>query len=405
MLDPWDFGVYILGPSGEDKTRITDYLDLKVRGGRFLDGEGSITVPASSPIVGLFTGTYPHEEFRMTTMRIFYNDADTPLWAGMMSGATLRSMGDSGTVEILFEQSVAHALRRRLVTKTAEASAGYTVTAADNIILEIMRNAIGPSPVEPTGYPAAADRDDYKGLTFEVAAAHSPAESSSIPVLQVQSGNNLLDVIQGLCEQEDIALEVVDNEDNTYGIDCTYPYGVDVSDDVIFSAWLGTLVSFEVFSDHKSLINTLSIEGATAAGSHTWEGHTASITAHGVYEAHIQKPQATDSTGDITTAAGWLTDRFNSGTQTYRAEIVQGTGTMFNVDWGLRSTVRFVEPVFGYDFDQTCTEWELTAKDGGPPELSVTFGVPQLNQDAIVAGYTGTPGPRFGGGLFRNKRQ
>lgn len=405
-LDPWDFGVYILGPDGADKTRV-DYLDLKIRGGRFLDGDGSITVPASSPIVGLFTGTYVHEEFILTTLRVFYNNSTTPLWTGLMAGASLRSMGDSGTVEIVFEQATAHALRRRLMTKTAQASEGFTAGSAnaDNIILFLMRDAMGPTPTEPTGYPVACDRTDFGGPTFEVATSHSPAETSSQPALAVQSGNNLLDVIPGLCEQENIALEIVDNEDQTYDIDCTYPYYVDVSDDVIFSAWLGTLSSFEVVSDHKSLVNTLSIEGATAAGSHTWDANTVSVTLHGVYEGHVQKPQATDNTGDIATAADWLLNRFNSGTQTYKAEIVQGEGTMFNVDWGLRSKVRFVEPVFGYDFDQICTEYELSAQDGGPPQLSVTFGVPQLNQDAIVAGYIGTPGPRMAGGIFRNKRQ
>ena len=399
-------GVWFCGSDGSTWP-VDDFLDLNVTGARYLDGAGSITVPASSQIVSLFMGSTVGEEFAQSSLRVFYRDTATPLWSGIMAGAKLQSTGDEGVVEILFEQVAGHALRRRLLTKTSQASEAITAGSinADNIALFLMRDAMGPTPTEPTGYPAAADRDDFGVFTIEVAAAHSPAESSSQPALEEQSGANLLDLIPEFCEQEDLALELTDNQDLTYDIDVGYPYEAeDVSADVIFSAWLGTLVDFEADVDIKSLANVWSVEGATSA-SHTYLDNSAGIAAWGVYEAHAQKPQAANNTNDLASASGYLADRYGTGTLTYRATLVEASGTMFNVDWNQRSKIRVVDPVYGYDFDQVCVEWELAASNGDHPELSFVFGTPSLNWDKNVAGYVGAPGPRFGGGRWRNKRQ
>ena len=124
-----------------------------------------------------------------------------------------------------------------------------------------------------------------------------------------------------------------------------------------------------------------------------------------VYEAHAQKPQASNNSADLAAGAAYLADRYGTGTLTYRAELLETTGTKFNVDWSQRSKIRVVDPVYGYDFTQVCVEWELEASAGDYPKLSFVFGTPALNWDKNVAGYVGAPGPRFGGGRWRNKRQ
>lgn len=399
-----DLGVWMVGVDGSSWP--VDFLSLSVTGSRYVDGAGSITVPASSPVVSMFMGSTVGEEFGQSSLRVFYRDATTPLWSGIMAGARLQAAGDDGEVEILFEEAIGHAIRRRLITKTAQASQTITAgtIAADNIALFLMWDAMGPTPTEPTGYPAAADRDDFGAFTFEVAAAHSPAESSSMPGLEEESGSTLADMIPEFCEQEDLALVLTDNQDQTYDIDVAYPYEAeDVSADVIFSAWLGNLEGFEANVDVKSLANVWSFEGATSA-SHSYVDNSASVTVWGVYEAHAQKPQASNNSSDLSAAAGWLTDRYGSGTMTYSATLVESTGCQFNVDWGRRSKVRVIDPVYGYDMDQVCVEFELSADDGDYPQLSFVFGTPALNWDKSVGGYVGAPGPRFGGGRWRQKR-
>ena len=399
-----DLGVWLVGSSGQAEP--VEYIDVRVTGGRYQDGDGAITVAASSPLVDLFMGATVGQEFAQSSLRVFYRDATTPLWSGIMAGATLRATGDEGQVEILFEQVGQHALRRRLITKTGQAS--QTITSgtleADNIALYLMKDAIGPTPTEPTGYPVGADRDDFGVFTFSVTATNSPALSSSQPGMAEQSGTNLLDVIPEFCEQEDLALVVTDNQDLSYDIDIDYPYEEeDVSDTVIFSTWLGNLAEFEAGVDIKSLANVWSIEGATSA-SNTYIANASGVTAWGVYEAFGQKPQASDNSSDLAAASTYMADKYGTGQLTYRAELVEVDGCEFNVDWNHRSKIRVVDPVYGYDFDQVCVEWELEASDGDHPQLSFVFGTPSLNFDKNLAGYVGAPGPRFGGGRWRHKR-
>lgn len=404
LQDDRAVGIWLYAHDGNQHTgEPVDYIDFSVTGGRYKNGDGTFTVPASSRLVDLFMGSTVGKEYLEAMLRVYYRDATTPLWTGMMGSARMSSVGDEGEVEIVFEQAMAHALRRRLLTYTGQAAKGYTsgTVAADNIALGIMDEAIGPNEVTPTGYTAT--RTDFGSFTFEVAAAHSPALSSSLPALEEQSGSTLIDLIPEFCEQEDLALICTDNGDYTFDIDTDYPYAEDVSSTVVFSSWLGNLVNFEAVSDLKSLANAWSVEGATVA-SHQWAFNTGSITARGVYEAHAVKPQDANNSPDALSSATWLSDRFGTGTLSYQAEIAETTGCLFNVDWGLRSTVRFNDTVHGYEFDQTCVGYELSASDGGPAELVATFGTPRLSSTDMALEFTGTRGPRMGGGRYRNKR-
>lgn len=381
-------------------------IDASLEGGRYESGGGSITVPTSSALVSLFMGATVGEEFRECSLRAFYRDTATPLWSGPMAGARMKSSGDVGTVEIVFEQFGGHFLRRRIIAETNLVSYGFSAgaKAADNLAINFMTRAIGPGEVDPATYPLTLDRDDFGSFTPGVVAEHSPAQSSSTPALVEQSGTNLRDFIEELAEQEDLAILCTDNLDQTFDLDIAYPFqDDDVSDVVIFGQWYGNLVEFEATNDLMSLANVWQIEGFNTS-THVYDHNSASVTAWGIFEGRAQKPQNSANAADVATAAGFLADRYAGGTVTYRARIAEVPGCLFNVDWGHRDRVTFDDAVHGYQFEQVCIAWRLKMTNGGPPDLEIVFGDPPLDSAKQMADYVGTRGPRYGGGRWRSKR-
>lgn len=406
LSDERVLGVWLSTGTGGTKTRL-DYVSMDIEGGRYFNGGGSVTFPASSPVVDLFMGSTIGQEYKEATLRVYYRNATTPLWTGIMSSAIMRSAGDTGDVEIVFEEAVGHALRRRLVTITAQADKVYTAafTTADNIALDLLITHVGAASVEPTGYPGGLARDDFGSLSFDVAALHSPGLASSTPAFTVQSGSNLLEIVPELCEWEDLALTCTDDEDGSFNLDVDYPYiDSDLSATVIFSTWLGNLASFQATTDTKSLANVWSMEGKTAGTSHVYVSNASSVSAWGITEAHGASSQATDNPAAASQLGTYMTTRYGDGTLSYDVEIVEATGSLFNVDWGLRDVVRFVDAAHGFDFNEVCTGFKLSASDGGPPELSFVFGTPRLDTQEQVTQWTGTRGPRFSGSRWRTKR-
>ncbi len=403
LNDDWGLGVWLSTGPGASKTRL-DYVSMDIEGGRYLNGGGSVTFPASSPLTDLFQGSTIGQEFKEATMRVYYRS--TLLWTGIMGSSIMRSTGDAGEVEIVFEEAAGHALRRRLITTTGQADVVFAgLDAADNIALTLMINNVGAASVEPTGYPGGLARDDFGSFQFDVAALHSPALSSGTPDTTFQSGGTLLDSLPDFFEQEDLALTCTDDGDGSFNLDTDYPYiDADLTATVIFSTWLGNLASFQATTDTKSLANVWSMEGKTPATSHVYTQNSSSVSAWGIVEAHGASPQATDNAPAASDLADYMAARYGNGTLSYDVEIVESTGCLFNVDWGLRDTVRFVDAAHGFDFNETCTGFQLSAEDGGPPKLSFTFGTPRLDTADQVKEWTGTRGPRFSGSRWRTKR-
>jgi hypothetical protein len=392
------------GP-GASRTRL-DFVSMDIEGGRYLNGGGSVTFPASSPVADLFQGSTIGQEFKEATLRVYYRGATTPLWTGIMGSSIMRSNGETGEVEIVFEEAAGHALRRRLITTTGQADVVFAgLDAADNIALSLLTTHVGSASVEPTGYPGGLNRANFGSFTFDVAALHGPALSASVPDATMQSGGTLLDTLPEFMEQEDLALLCTDDQDGSFNLDTDYPYvDADLTATVIFSTWLGNLASFQATTDTKSLANVWSVEGKTPATSHIYTYNSASVTAWGITEAHGASPQETDNAAATSDLADYMAARYGNGTLTYDVEIVESTGCLFNVDWGLRDTVRFVDAAQGFDFNETCTGFQLSAEDGGPPKLSFTFGTPRLDTAEQVKEWTGTRGPRFSGSRWRTKR-
>jgi len=394
--------------SGERE--IVPYVDAGLDGGRYLSGSGSVRVPASSTIASLFMGSTPGREFELCSLRAFYRDATAPLWSGPVSGAQMRSTGDRGYVDILFEEFCGHFLRRRQVLEDNLDPLAFAaaLTAADNIALALMRYQIGPAslgiPHTPSTYPVGVSRTDFTPFTPDVAADHSPGLSSSTPAIAEQSGTSLQELIEQFCEQEDLALLCADNLDGTFDLDTDCPFQVeDVSASVVFGQWYGNLASFEATTDLQSLANVWCLEGASKA-THVFVDDSTSIGVRGVFEAKAQKPQDSASSGDVTSSAGWLLSRHKDGTITYKAELLESAGCRFNADWGRRSKIGFDEAVYGYQFAQVVQEWSCKAENGGPPRFSFVCGVPKLHYERELADFVGTRGPRFGGGRWRDKR-
>lgn len=383
------------------------FLDADLTGGRWMSGQGSFSVPASSPIVATFKGTTVGEEFSGRSLRAFYRHDTEPIWSGPTSSATLKATGSTGVVNIVLDQFYGHFLRRRQLLATALAELNYTGAPleADNLILAIMKDQIGPTPPAVATYPVGVSRTDFFPYSPTVHAAHGPALSPNFPIVREQSGTGLVDVFEAIAEAEDLAAVMADPLDNAFEMDVDYPYeDQDVSDDVIFGQAFGNLVDFEASADYRSLANVWCVEGKDAA-HHTFDHHPGSISVRGVFEARAQRPQDTADTNDAARIAEWKKDKHGGGTIAYSATIREMAGHLFNDDWGHRSRVGFAEALFGYQFTQVVREFNLKASNNGPPAISCEMGAQRMDLSRDLAARLGTPGPREGGGYLWNKRQ
>ena len=405
MLDDQALSLWIWNGAG---TRICPVyaLDVALEGARYQSGAGSITVASSDPIVALFQGATVGQEFANCSLRAYFRNTATPLWSGPMTGARLKSSGDTGTVDIDFTQAAGAFMGRRVLSETAMASLTFAAAfkGADNIALNVMARQIGPTGVvTPITYPGGVSRQDFGPFDVNVAAEHTPALSSSLPATEEQSGTDLRSWVESWCENEDLAVLCTDNLDQSFDLDIDYPFMLtDRTASVIFGQMYGNLVSFEVTNNLEDLGNVWSVEGATT-GTHVYSSDAGSITVWGVFEKRQQKPQnGAGNAADVSTSAGYLKTRFADGTIGYKAVVAEAPGCTFNVDWFWRDAVSFDEAVYGYQFEQTCTAWRLKSQNMAPPDLEFIFGIPPQDANRQTAAYVGARGRP---GVWRNKRQ
>lgn len=404
LLDPWATSFWMWSADGSIIEPVP-YIDVSGRLGRYKNGGLSLTVPSSSAIVSLFQGATVGQEFAQTSVRMYHRSA-TPLLTAIMGGATMKSTGDAGTAEIFFDEAFIHFARRRVLSKTAQASASFSGVAADTVALGIMMAEMGPTVVTPATYPPGESRTDFGQFTVTVAAAHSPALSASLPDMEEQSGTNVAGLMEEFFEQEDLAVLCEDNLDQTFDIDVDHPFELtDRSASVVFGEWYGNMTGFEAVNNIKALANVWGIEGANV-GSHNYVSEPGSIAAWGVFEAHGQKPQVAANSADAAQAAAYLMTRFANGVVTYRADIIERDGCLFNVDFFWRDRVRFESAVWGYTFEEVLQEVEFKGSDGGPLAWQYTFGVPPVSSLSDTESFVGRRGAGAGeGNRWRNKRQ
>lgn len=378
-------------------------IDAQFGHDKTMVGSATLSFPHDDQAVSLFIGGTLGQEFPEVSLRVVFRGSI--IWAGPVVSSRLATRGAGGVVELTCEHFWGHFLRRRSVyaALTAEITSIDVTEAVDNLVLGVMRDQIGPSPVEPSGHPGG--RSSFGSFSPEVVADHSPALAASTRIIE-QAGNNLLDLVTQWCEAHDLAPVFTDPLDNTFDLDLDYPFeGDDLDDLVIFGQWHGNLASFELVSDRSGIANLWAVEGKTAK-TPQYERDVPSITLWGVVEGFAQKPEDTHVATVVDTLAAQLAEAHGAAKITYKAEIIETDGHLFVTDFFWRDKIRIDEAVFGIQASQTVNAWNMSVSGGRMHRLDIILGV--ARPDDIVreiTGYTGLAGPRIQGSPWRNRRQ
>lgn len=366
-----------------------------------MNGTADLTFHAGERAVTDYLGSTLGAEFPEVSVRMFHaGDLTRPIWGGVAVQSRLSTAG-RGRVDVSFEHFWQHFHRRRAVFAASYAAVDYNV-AAENVLLGIQRAQIGAAVVTPTG---AGTRTDFGNFTPTVVANHGSPTSGTRRHI-VQSGNNLLDVANQLCEAADLAPKMTDSLNGSFSIDNEYPFAKnDLTTSVIFGQYHGNLASFEIGTDRASLANRWFIEGKTANSPQVASDAT-SITAWGEFEAYGQKPEDSNVNAALLQTATDLRDGYAEARVTYKADLIEVPGSQFVQDFWWRDTIRIEDAVFGVFVEQTVKAWEMTVDRGRLRHTDIVLGVPKAADfQRRMLGYVGMPGPRFGGSPFRNRRQ
>lgn len=361
-------------------------------------GQASLTFPGGDDAPSIFMGSTLGQEFPEVTCRAYCRG--TRIWTGVGVTVRLNSNTPNGTVEIVFEHSYGHFLRRRQIFNSSLNSVD-TTDQADDAILITQKAQIGATPTIPAGHPGT--RTDMGSFTVTVATGGGAGASTRI---LEQSGNNLLDVTLDVVQAEDLAVEFTDGETGTFIMGMTYPFEKqDLTDLVIFNQYHGNLASFEFVSDRASLVNVWGVSGKTAGGS-AWDSDAPSIALWGEYEGFAQLPQDTNDSAAMTKAALDLKHRHAAAKLTYKATIIETIGHQFITDFGWRDSVRIYDAVWGLNITGAVKTWAMRVSNGRMHELDIGLGEPRpgdITRD--IVGRAGLPGPRMLGDKWNNRRQ
>ena len=367
-----------------------------------MNGQAVLTFHAGDEALDLMGSTLG-EEFPEVVVRVMHESQDAPIWSGPALSTHL-STQRRGRVAVTFEHFWQHIHRRRTVLAAAYAATDKSI-AADNAALEIQRAQIGPSPTVPVGFPGA--RTDFGSFTPTVPGNHSAPPPLAPGRRHIeQSGNNLLDVTNGLYEAADLAPVLADPATGALTIDNAYPFrDADLLEDVIFGQYRGNLASFELTSDRGELANVWLIEGKTA-NSPRATSSAASITAWGEIEAFAQKPEDTNVNAALDQVATDLRDQHADPKVTYKAELIQNDGHRYVEDFFWRDLIRIEESIFGLVVEQEVRAWQMQVARGRVTKTDLVLGVPRVGDlQKHLTSYAGTPGPRMAGSPWRNRRQ
>lgn len=393
----WDL-IFVLFDAAHDEQWPVWPIDGNIGHDPAMVGQASLTFPAGDEAPTIFMGATLGQEFPEVSCRAYCRGRR--IWTGKSVTVRMVSQGAYGIVEVTFEHSYGHFLRRRQVFAASLAAIDQT-DQADDAILIIQKAQIGLSPTIPTGHPGT--RTNFGSSTVTVHTGSGLAPSTRI---LEQSGNNLLDVTVDAIDTHDLAPIMLDQENGTYVLNMTYPFEEeDVTATVIFSQWHGNLSTFEFVSDRLQLANIAAVEGKTAKDAE-WDDDPASITLWGETELFAQKPQDADDVNAKVVEAASLIGRQGSAKLTYKAEIIETDGHRFVTNWFWRSRIKIVEAIWNIEVEGAVKTWAMQVANSRMYKLDVVLGEPRVGDIfRHVAGFTGLPGPRLAGNKWRNRRQ
>lgn len=399
-----DLRVWLVNGARTVRYPVYGWQSLSVDIGKFGNGKCSLVFGKNRPAFAGLIGSTLGFEFFEASIDVFLWDMTTPLFSGPTVAPNLAHQGSvaSARGSLVAESFLQHALRRR-VSHSATGATFTSTAKVDNVIKAIMNSAFGL--LSPGGYPGggSVSRSDFHSFTFTVAAA-TGSHPTTI-TFNEQSGGNVVDQCQRLCDQYDLSLTISESSAAHWSIDTAYPYQRnDKSASIILTPYRATMTAFEADTDMTSLANVWLVAGSGkgAAQVQSWAYDSTSVTNRGVFEDRMTSPDA-DAVSAGPADANYLKDQHKDPTVTYKVPIRQNSHHRFNLDYGVRDLVGIYDPVFARSESQLVVGASVKADAGGRLGVELVIKTPVTDGLRKMADMTGLPGGRSSGGRWKDK--
>lgn len=377
--------LYLVSPDRSRRYRVRHWESLEAFHVVHPVGQLKLVAPLTAPWIALAEAD--SDAFGLGTavqwwgwsLDLYVRRMTEPLWSGPLIARRLSHDGTAGSarVELTAHTWLYHALWRRAHHQGATMADKTYTAAADNMLLQIIRNNIGNPVVTPSGY--VPTRTDFgPDWTFAGAADNSPAQASSISLAE-QAGNNLWTVVERGAELGDCYFFVTESPAATFTISVAAPYQrSDLSsglNGIIIGPQYGTAQSFEDYQSFEETVNQARLKGDGDAASQVskWYTNSTSQTKYGIFEGE-RTEHGTPSTTYTDTSGAALVDTQGEPVDTVTMTVRDSAACAFNSDIFMRDLVPWHDPVFDMSGTALIRGWNLKQSGAGAFDLVLTLG-------------------------------